>query len=247
MNDDVFHFRDFSMSQAPSGQRVNTDSCVFGAVIGSAELTATPPKKMIDIGTGTGVLALMLALRFPESTITGIEPEASIAEVARKNFEASLWKDRLDVLCLRAQDLDPGRHGLFDFVLCNPPYFQNSMLSNDRLRAVARHNSDLSPEELYLAMTRVMTPDGSAWLSFPEDSTGLWMERGLQSGLHPTHQIIVKDHPEAKPHMSIVGWSRTKPAGIATETIHYRAAPRGDMSPWMRDFRRQWYPARYND
>ncbi len=234
------------MTQAPSGQRVNTDSCVFGAVIGADFSDGHQPKKIIDIGTGTGVLALMLAVRFPDSIITGVEPEVSIAAVARQNFEASLWRDRLSVKTLRAQDLDPKELGRFDFVICNPPYFQNSMLSIDRQRAVARHNSDLSPDELYASMTRMMVEDGQAWLSFPHDSTALWMDRGLSAGLHPTHEIIVKDHPEAKPHMSIVGWSHTRPQTVKDEIIYYRSESKGNMSPWMLDFRRRWYPARFN-
>lgn len=234
------------MTQAPSGQRVNTDSCVFGAVIGPDYLHGRQPKKIIDIGTGTGVLVMMLAHRFPDAHILGVEPEASIATVAAKNFAESPWPDRLSVIGTRAQELSPTDLGLFDFVICNPPYFQNSMLSNDPQRAVARHNSDLSPDELYGAMTRLMTEEGEAWLSFPADSTALWLDSGLRAGLYPTHEIIVKDHPEAKPHMSIVGWRRTPKAAVVPSSIHYRREPKGDMSPWMSEFRRQWYPARFN-
>lgn len=234
------------MTQAPSGQRVNTDSCVFGAVIGPDYLTGNQPKSIIDIGTGTGVLALMLAVRFPDCKITGVEPETSIAAVATQNFEASPWRDRLVVKSLRAQDLDPKELGLFDFVICNPPYFQNSMLSTDRQRAVARHNSDLSPDELYASMTRMMTEGGQAWLSFPHDSTDLWMDSGRRAGLNPTHEIIVKDHPDAKPHMSIVGWSRTRPESVINEIIFYRSEAKGGMSQWMLDFRTKWYPVRFN-
>lgn len=234
------------MTQAPSGQRVNTDSCVFGDVIGPDYLKGRQPKKIIDIGTGTGVLALMLAHRFHASQILGVEPEESIATVAAKNFAESPWADRLSVIGTRAQELSPGGLGLFDFVICNPPYFQNSMLSNDRQRAVARHNSDLSPDELYGAMARMMTEDGEAWLSFPQDSTALWMDSGLRAGLYPTHEIIVKDHPEARPHMSIVGWSRRQRISIVASSIHYRLEGKGEMSPWMSEFRRRWYPARFN-
>ena len=239
---DLFHFRQFSMRQAPSGQRVNTDSCAFGALIGP---NATP-LKILDIGSGTGVLALMLAVRFPEAMITAVEPELAIAEVARANFLASPWSDRINIEVNRAQDLDPNVHGTFDFVLCNPPYFQNSLLSDNRLRMVARHNTDLCPDELYESMYRMMSENGSAWVSFPEDSTSLWVDEGVKAGLHRTHHLIVKDHPGAKPHMTIVGWTRTKPDEVIEDEVHYRNEHKGRGSEWMRAFRQEWYPEKYN-
>lgn len=242
MSTDEFHFRDFSMRQAPSGQRVNTDSCVFGALIGRH----TKPKKALDIGSGTGVLTLMLAARYADVLITAVEPELEITEVARQNFAASPWHERIDLLTLRAQDLNPDIHGIFDFVFCNPPYFQNSMISDDRLRTVARHNTSLSPDELYQSMNRMMTDDGSAWVSFPGDSTQLWMERGRGAGLHPFKVITVKDNPEATAHMIIVGWSRHRHESIEEETLCYRESSNGKMSAWMKSFRDDWYPARYN-
>lgn len=242
MSIDVFHFRDFSMHQATSGQRVNTDSCVFGALIGRD----INPKKALDIGSGTGVLALMLAARCPDVQITAVEPELEIADVARQNFASAPWKERINLLTLRAQDLEPDIHGRFDFVFCNPPYFQNSMTSGDRLRTVARHNTSLSPNDLYKSMKRMMSDDGSAWVSFPGDSASLWMDSGKQAGLHPTDIITVKDHPDATPHMVIVGWSQELAMPIKEETIYYRDSRNGKMSPWMKSFRETWYPARFN-
>ena len=242
MTTDVFHFRDFSMQQAPSGQRVNTDSCVFGALIGRS----LRPKRALDIGSGTGVLTLMLAARDPDVSITAVEPEPEIADTARRNFLSSPWTSRIDLLTLRAQDLDPEIHGRFDFVFCNPPYFQNSMTSDDRLRTVARHNTSLSPGELYTAMNRLMTGHGSAWVSFPGDSLPLWMDCGRDAGLHPLTVITVKDNPDAMPHMIIVGWSRQITEPIAEETVFYRDTRNGKMSEWMKSFREAWYPERYN-
>lgn len=240
---DTFYFRDFSMRQAPSGQRINTDSCVFGSLIGGLEAS---PKHIIDIGTGTGLLALMLAIRFPESSITAVEPEVDIANVARENFNSSAWRERIDLKTNRAQDLPDDLNESFDFVVCNPPYFQNSSLSNDRLRDVARHNIDLSPPDLYTAMSRLMTEDGSAWLSFPEHQTELWTESGTNAGLHLTHQTLIKDHPDARPHIAIAGWSRHRPLSIANDVFHYRVAHRGPQSDRMKAFRDQWFPGHYN-
>jgi tRNA1(Val) A37 N6-methylase TrmN6 len=95
-------------------------------------------------------------------------------------------------------------------------------------------------------MTQMMSQDGSAWVSFPGDSTQLWMEGGSAAGLHPITIITVKDHPDASAHMIVVGWSRQKSESIAERTICYRDSHNGRMSPWMKSFREAWYPARYN-
>ena len=239
---DIFEFKTFKMRQAPSGQRVNTDSCVFGAVIGPE----AAPRKIVDIGSGTGVLSLMFAARFPGAEITAVEPEEAIAAVARQNFADSPWASRIALKTLRAQDLAPDEHGLFDFVVCNPPYFQNSMTGDDRLRATARHNTDLSPHEIYQSMHRMLTGDGSAWLSFAIDSADQWEREGFVAGLFATHKILVKDHPDARAHITIMGWAKNAPLHVVEDVIHYRESHQGRASAWMRAFRDEWFPERFN-
>lgn len=240
---DIFEFRDFSMLQAGVGQRINTDSCVFAELVAGVDCQ---PQRILDIGAGTGVVTLMLAHRFPCATITAIEPESSIADVAQKNFAQAVWRDRIDLLRVRIQDFAVAPSEAFDLVLCNPPYFQNSTLSTDRATEVARHNSDLAPAEIYPALVRHMTPDGSAWLSFPESCSDLWLREGKALGLHPTHHIFLSDHPAAKPHIAVVGWSRSKPRDVVTSRLCYRTAPQGALTPWMQSFRKKWFPARFN-
>jgi len=240
---DIFEFRDFSLLQASVGQRINTDSCVFAELVCSA---SGLPQRILDIGAGTGVVTMMLAHHFQNATITAIEPNASVADVAHKNFDQNLWCRRITLQRARIQDLVGTHEGQFDLVVCNPPYFQNSMPSFDRATEVARHNSDLSPAEIYEGMRQNMTLSGSAWLSFPDESTDLWVNFGKAAGLHLTHHVILSEHPTAKPHIAVAGWSRTKPADVATSKFFYRIAPQGALSPWMKDLRRKWFPAKFN-
>lgn len=240
---DIFEFRDFSLLQASVGQRINTDSCVFAELICAA---GNLPQRILDIGAGTGVVTMMLAHHYQNATITAVEPESSIADVAQKNFDQKIWLGRITLQRARIQDLvgTPGEQ--FDLVSCNPPYFQNCVPSFDRATEVARHNSDLSPSEIYEGMRRNMTLSGSAWLSFPEESAGLWFNVGKERGLHLTHHFILSEHPTAKPHIAVAGWSRIKPTDVTLSKFFYRIAPQGALSPWMKSLRRKWFPAKFN-
>jgi tRNA1Val (adenine37-N6)-methyltransferase len=242
--DDYFHFQKFSMLQAPSGQRINTDSCVFGGVI--AERVLHPPQRILDIGSGTGVLALMLATRCPTSQIVAIEPEPTIAALAHENFHASPWRHQFKTIVARAQDLDPRTHGLFDLVICNPPYFQNSMTSSDHPRMLARHNVDLNPIQIYETFVKMASERALSWLSCPHRDLNRWVRHGVEVGLHQTHNIIVSDYPQAMPHMAVLGWSKFRADTLDQDTIYYRNSHKGPPSDWMNAFRQQWYPERYN-
>lgn len=240
---DIFEFRDFSLLQASAGQRINTDSCVFAELICAAGIT---PQRILDIGAGTGVVTTMLAHHFQNARVTAVEPESSIADVAHKNFAQDIWLGRITLQQARIQDLAGEAGEQFDLVLCNPPYFQNSTPSFDRATEVARHNSDLSPSDIYAGMRRNMTLSGSAWLSFPEESADLWFNEGRKQGLHLTHHFILSEHPTAKPHISVAGWSKAKPPEVITSKFIYRIAPQGALSPWMKVLRRKWFPAKFN-
>ena len=230
------------MRQAPSGQRINTDSCSFAALIGSG----LSPNRILDVGAGTGVVALMLAKRFANAEIVAVEPELSTLDIAKENFEKSPWAQRISFLGQMAQDLDPAFIGYFDFVACNPPYFHQSMLSSDPLRQMARHTKSLHPLELYQSFARLLTQDGTAWLSCPSSSQGDWIAWGKQAGLQVFTEIQIHDHPGAPAHVTIFGWKRVQGSLTEVEHVYYRMGPGGDQSEWMRLFRDTWYPKRFN-
>ena len=111
---------------------------------------------------------------------------------------------------------------------------------------MARHTVGLSPAELFEVMDRMLTREGTAWLSFPTIDQSAWLANLEPFGLHVTNSITVRDYPGAKPHMTIVGLARNKPQDINKADITYRVARLGSLSPWMFQFRERWYPAHYN-
>ena len=237
----VFEFKDFKMHQALSGQRINTDSCVFASLTGSL----VEPKTIVDIGTGTGVVALMLASKFPNAKILAVEPEDKILQIARENFDRSPWSSRISCLGVRAQDLAVMLNTKFDLNALNPPYFLSGPLAGEYLRAVARHTFSLGPKDVFSILADLMHDGSEGWISCPTIDLDHWIAAGKASGLNLFRRIYICDHMDAKSHIAVLGWSHTD-KGLTEDRICYRDHQDGPPSPWMRAFRERWFPDVYN-
>lgn len=156
----MFRFKQFTVCQDRCPMKVGTDAVLLGAWVA---LRATD-RRVLDIGTGTGVIALMLAQR-SEARITAIDIDPACAEQASENFAASPWADRLEVRCQPVQQYDPDER--FDLVVSNPPYFVDSLRSPDEGRNTARHTVDLTFDELAAAVLRLLSPGGRFALVLP--------------------------------------------------------------------------------
>lgn len=138
---DFFEFKQFTIDQRNAAMKVGTDSDLLGAL-------AAGGTHILDIGTGTGVISLMLAQRCPDATITAVEIDDHAIIDAAANFAASVWSDRLTLVHASFQDFFAARQaegtlGTFDCVVCNPPYFDKSLECPDDSRTRARHSSSL--------------------------------------------------------------------------------------------------------
>lgn len=245
----IFHFKEFSMRQAASGQRINTDSCVFGDCLRSLPDSAPPPTACLDIGCGTGLLAIMMAAKFPAAQVTGIEPAKAIAEIARENAASCPWQDRIVVETIRLQDFSGYAESEgYDLIACNPPFFQNSQLSADALRAIARHDVELTSEDVAKGIARLLSPVGTAWLLCTSADESVWIRQFEATGLMPAEIFRMRDHPDAKPHATAVGFLNSnavipgKSQPTTVREITYRDRHGGEYSPWMQEYRKRWHP-----
>lgn len=121
-------------------------------------------RRMLDVGTGTGLIALMLAQR-SAARITAVDVDAECATQAAENFAASPWADRLDAVAVAVQRYDPVER--FDLIVSNPPYYVDSLLSPDEGRNTARHAAGLPFGELAAAVVRLLAPGGRFALVLP--------------------------------------------------------------------------------
>ena len=156
--------------------KVGTDGTLLGAMVSMHARRASAKCKVLDVGTGSGLVALMLAQRYEEAEIDAIDIDEGAVEQARENFAASPWGERLHAHKARVQewradeDEDVDEDSLYDLVVSNPPYFQNSLKNPDKGREMARHTDSLSYEELVVNSRRLLREGGCLWLILPAEA-----------------------------------------------------------------------------
>ena len=155
-----FTFKQFHIDHSRCAMKVGTDGTLLGA-------WATLPTagRILDIGTGTGLIAIMAAQRTAEARITAIDIDADCISQARENIKASPWSDRVEVLHSPLQEFTP--NDTFDAIISNPPYFIDSQLPPDAARSTARHTETLPFDELTQGVLRLLAPEGHFALILP--------------------------------------------------------------------------------
>lgn len=155
----TFYFQQFSVRHVQS-MKVGTDSVLLGAWAQVANVN-----RALDVGTGSGLLALMLAQRSAQARIDAVESNAAAAEEARYNFENSPWADRLAVI--ECDFLAWRTTTRYDLIISNPPYFEKSLLPPDAPRSHARHTVALHAWQILAFAETHLTDGGRVYLVLP--------------------------------------------------------------------------------
>ncbi len=156
-----FTFKQFHVDHSRCAMKVGTD----GVLIGAWCRLPQGPCRILDIGTGSGLMALMAAQRRPEARITGIDIDPDCAAQARENAAASPWSDRIAIEHRSLQELDAAEK--FDAAISNPPYFVDSLLPPDAARTSARHTVALAFDDIVSGVERNLHPHGAFSLILP--------------------------------------------------------------------------------
>ena len=213
----MFHFKHFSVSQANCAMKVNTDGVLLGAL---AE--ANSPRKILDIGTGTGVIALMLAQRFGDTIVDAVEIDPKAALTASLNFEKSVFSDRLKAFSNSFQgyfmDFPDSR---YDLIVSNPPFFLNSLRSENEAKKVARHTDEVFFKELVSQSALHLKPDGRLTLILPPEASLLVLKISSQHRLYLQKKISVHSFEESLPHREINSFCFEKCKLIESRVVIY--------------------------
>lgn len=161
MANSYFQFKEFRVEQDKCAMKVCTDSCVFGAYV-----DVTSAKNILDIGTGTGLLALMVAQR-SHAGITAVEINPEAQQQAAENFSASSWANRLQLHPVSLQEFAKYDQQTYDVILANPPFFLSSLKSDNAAKNTAKHTGDLFFEDILAFAQQHLSPTGKLYLLLP--------------------------------------------------------------------------------
>ncbi|MBT9394691.1 methyltransferase [Hymenobacter sp. NST-14] len=210
--------------------KVSTDACVLGAV---AALESAG--RILDVGTGTGLLALMAAQRNPTARIEAVEVEQAAAAQAAANFGASPWAERLTLHAGALADFAATRPAPFDHIICNPPFFRHSLRSPDARRTTARHAADdtLSFAELARFGAGFLAPEGRLTVLLPPPEMREFEREAARAGLWPRTRLVLHHRAASKPLRQITAFGRVP--GPVTETVCFLRQPDSEAySVWFR-------------
>jgi tRNA1Val (adenine37-N6)-methyltransferase len=208
MGNAVFHFKQFSVCQQKTAMKVGTDGVLLGAWVPVDGI-----RTILDVGTGTGLIALMLAQRQPEAEITAIDIDTVACGEATENFNASPWDHRLTVLHTSVQDFSNTSDYKFDLLVSNPPYFSQSLQAPCDRRSKARHDDSLSIPELLSGSKRLLNETGNLALILPVSQYEKLSLAAREHGLFERRRLLVYPNPgkPAKRTLSLWGLDLQEP------------------------------------
>jgi len=213
MSNSWFQFQQFRVAQDRCAMKISTDAVLLGSLVQS-----DAPKQILDIGTGTGVIALMLAQRFPQASLRALELDPEAASQAKENCEQSPFSERLTVLQGRFQDFPVEQR--FDLLVSNPPFFPDHLPASDPKRQQALHTNSLSFEELLQKASQLLAPSGSFWVILPPRQMQDFIQYAKAYGLFQHTRVGIRDSAAKPIHREVVGYTFSEPlASIPTEEL----------------------------
>jgi tRNA1Val (adenine37-N6)-methyltransferase len=180
-----FKFKKFILYHQKSTLKVGTDAILLGAWAFTENA-----EKILDIGCGCGIITLMLAQR-SNATIDAVEIDFNSTEEAKRNAEISEWKNRINIQNISFQDFIKDKKEVYDLIVSNPPYFSNSLKSNDLNRNLAKHNDSLSYKELASGISKLLKTNGKATIILSKSESKTFKNIALENGLYCNKEMEV--------------------------------------------------------
>jgi tRNA1Val (adenine37-N6)-methyltransferase len=203
MPNDYFQFKQFLVKQGRAAFKVGTDGVLLGAWA-----TVENAGSILDIGTGTGLIALMLAQRTASGSRVGdiniiaLEIDKASSEQAVENVRCSPWSRRIQVINQSIQDYCGTEPAMFDLIVSNPPFFIDSRKPESQVKEISRHDTQLSQGELVWGVGKLLAADGKFSVILPVGGSNRLQKSCMEMGLHlhrlcrvrPTINLPVKRH-----------------------------------------------------
>lgn len=238
-----FRFKQFEIQQDRCAMKVGTDGVLLGA-------WAPGGKRILDIGAGTGLISLMMAQRFPEATVVGIDLDADACSQASENVAASPFADRVNIVHCALQDFeakllsgnatDSSDSGFFDAIVSNPPFFVNSLKNPDSKRTMARHTDSLPFRDLFHGVKNLLSDEGVFSAIVPTEVLEQFVAESCFSGLFLVSKCGVKTVERKQPKRYLLTFGKHRGNGLDehTETM---TDSQGNRSLWYAKITEEFY------
>ncbi|MBD2316172.1 tRNA1(Val) (adenine(37)-N6)-methyltransferase [Phormidium tenue] len=220
MRNSCFYFKQFAIAQDKCAMKVGTDGILLGAWARLPENA-----QILDIGTGTGLLALMLAQRSQSSStfIDAVEIDHDAYQQAKENIESSPWRDRINIDHASIQDWAIACSQQYDLIISNPPFFENAFKPSQNSRNLARHSDSLSQTDILQIASQLLKPNGHLAVIYPTDLANNFLAKAQSFNLFCDRQVHVKPTPQSPVKRMLLELSPTKyPTQTMTITIEER-------------------------
>jgi len=190
MSNTWFRFKKFKINQENCAMKVGTDGVLLGAWV-----DISFANRILDIGTGTGLIALMLAQRNPKALIDAIEIDEKAFLQAKENIKDSPWEDRITAYNIDLNLWNPTYK--YDCIISNPPFFEEKVLSKNSQRDIARHTHTLQIDDLLQKTSVLLKKEGQAYFIFPYDKSEQFIEIAKKYNLFCIKRTLVYPNQES--------------------------------------------------
>ena len=224
--------------------KVGTDGVLLGA-------WAQGGRRILDIGSGTGLISLMMAQRFPEAEVVGIDMDADACGQAKENVMASPFRDRVEIVCCRLQDFgadgcaletaaDLKSFGVFDAIVSNPPFFVDSLKNPDSKRTMARHTDSLPFRDLFAGVKRLLSDDGIFSAIVPVEVVEQFVAESCILGFYLIRKCGVKTVERKQPKRFMLSFAKHRISPYE-EHVETMMDSQGNRSEWYRKITEEFY------
>ena len=233
MSKDFFRFKQFVVRQSSAAMKVGVDSVLLGAWACADH----PPLRLLDVGAGTGLLALMVAQRYPDAAIDAVEIDNETCLQAVENIADSPWNNRIRIICddfINYAEHCPLR---YDLIISNPPYFKTSLKPPDTKRNIARHNDSLPHHFLLSGSVKLLIPTGVLAIVLPSAEAAALINEATAFGLFVKRTLHVQSLPSKPVYRIFVELSKTPSLSCREGSVERLCIEKADKSDFTDEYK----------